>query len=139
MSTDEQSWNDSSGWAMGWAAFAAFMLMIAGVFGMINGIAAIANDTNDVFVKGQEWVFHFDIQTWGWIHLIMGIVLFLSGMGIFSGNVLARTIGVAVAALSAIANFMALPYYPIWAIVVITIDITIIWALTVHGRDLAEG
>ena len=94
---------------------------------------------DDLFLAGQEWVFHLDVTSWGWIHLIIGLIMFLSGIGIFSGNVLARTVGVGVAGLSALANFMALPYYPVWSIVVIAIDVAIIWALTVHGRDLAGG
>lgn len=125
-----------SSWAVGWEAFAGTMLMIVGIFGIINGIVAIAKD--EFFVVGQEWIFNFDVTTWGWIHLIVGIIVLLAGVGIFSGNVLARTVGVIVASLSAIANFMWLPYYPVWAIVVIAIDVSIIWALTAHGRDIAS-
>lgn len=124
-----------SGWAMGWATFAAIMLMIGGVWGVIVGLAGIAKD--DFFIVSPDWVFQLDITTWGWIHLLVGIVLFASGIGIFSGNVLARTVGVIVAALGAIANFAWMPYYPVWSIVAIAIDIAIIWALTAHGRDLA--
>ena len=90
---------------------------------------AIASDTGDFFLAGQEWVFHLDVTSWGWIHLIIGLIMFLLGIGIFSGNVLARTVGVGVAGLSALANFMALPYYPVWSIVVIAIDVAIVWAL----------
>lgn len=125
-----------SGWAMGWATFAAIMLMIGGVWGVIVGLAGIAKD--EFFIVSPDWVFQLDITTWGWIHLLVGIVLFASGIGIFSGNVLARTVGVIVAALGAIANFAWMPYYPVWSIVAIAIDIAIIWALTAHGRDLAS-
>ena len=128
--------NQPSGWAMGWATFAAIMLMLGGVWGAIVGIAGIVED--EFFVVTPDWVFQFDITTWGWIHLIAGIILFASGIGIFSGNVMARTVGVIIAGLSAIANFAWLPYYPVWAIVAIAVDIAIIWALTAHGRDLAR-
>ncbi len=128
---------ERSSWAVGWEAFAGTMLMIVGIFGIINGIVAIGKD--EFFVVGQEWIFNFDVTTWGWIHLIVGIIVLLAGVGIFSGNVLARTVGVIVASLSAIANFMWLPYYPVWAIVVIAIDVSIIWALTAHGRDIASN
>ena len=84
-------------------------------------------------------MFSFDTTTWGWIHLIVGIVVILAGFGIFTGNVLARSVGVIVAVVSAIANFMWLPYYPIWSVIVIAIDIAVIWALTAHGRDLARA
>ncbi len=125
-----------SGWAMGWATFAAIMLMLGGVWGAIVGIAGIAED--EFFVVTPDWVFQFDATAWGWIHLIGGVTLFLSGVGIFSGNVLARTVGVIIAGLSAIINFAWLPYYPVWAIAAIAVNIAIIWALTAHGRDLAS-
>ena len=128
--------NQPSGWAMGWATFAAIMLMLGGVWAVIVGIAGIAED--EFFVVTPDWVFQFDVTTWGWIHLIVGVILFASGIGIFSGNVMARTVGVIVAGLSAIANFAWLPYYPVWAFVAIAVDIAIIWALTAHGRDLAR-
>ena len=120
--------------AVGWALFAAIMLMIAGFFQIIAGIAAIAED--DVFVKTQEYVFKFDVTTWGWIHIVLGILLLCVGAGILTGNVLARTVGVIIAGLSAIGNFAFMPYYPVWAIIVIAIDVAIIWALTAHGRDV---
>jgi hypothetical protein len=120
--------------AVGWAMFAAIMLMIAGMFQIIAGIAALIED--DFFVVTQKWVFELDVTNWGWIHLVLGILLLLVGAGILTGNLAARTVGVIIAGLSAIANFAFLPYYPVWAIVVIAIDIAIIWALTAHGRDV---
>ena len=125
---------DYSSAAVGWAAFAGIMLIIFGVVDVIQGIAALVN--NEFFVLTEEYVFKFNITTWGWIHLIGGIILILAGAGIFSGNVLARTVGVIVAGLAIIWNFAWLPYYPVWSIVVIAIGITVIWALTVHGRDI---
>jgi hypothetical protein len=110
--------------------------MIGGVWGAIVGIAGIAED--EFFVVTPDWVFQLDATTWGWTHLIVGIILFASGIGIFTGNVLARTVGVIIAGLSAIADFAWLPYYPVWGIVAIAVNIAIIWALTAHGRDLAR-
>jgi len=123
-----------SNWAVGWAGFAGFMLIIMGVFDIIQGIVAIANES--FYVIGQEWIFEFNVTTWGWIHLIGGILVILAGFGIFSGNVAARTVGVIVAGLSAIWNFAWLPYYPVWSILLIAIAISVIWALTAHGRDI---
>jgi hypothetical protein len=124
--------------AAGWAMFAGIMLIIIGVFDMIQGIVALVND--EFFVIGVDYVFKFDITSWGWIHIIGGIVLVASGAGIFSGNVLARTVGVIVAGLSIIWNFAWLPYYPIWSIISIAVGVTVIWALTAHGRDITyEG
>lgn len=125
-----------SAWAVGWAYFAAVMLMIGGVFQFIAGIAALVN--NEIYVVGSKWVFKFDVTTWGWIHLILGIILFVVGIGVLSGNLAARIVGVIVACLSAIAAFAYLPWYPVWAIIVIAVDISVIWALTAHGRDVRE-
>ena len=123
-----------SSWAVGFAGFAGIMLIIIGVMDAIQGLVALVND--EFYVVGQEWVFEFDVTAWGWIHLILGVVLVASGIGIFSGNVAARTVGVIVAALAAIVNFAWLPYYPIWSIVVIAICVAVIWALTARGRDI---
>jgi len=124
-----------SGWAVGWTAFAGFMLIMIGAFHAIAGLAGILED--EFYVTTPNWVFQFDATTWGWIHLLMGILVVLVGLGLFSGNVLARTIAVILVLLSAIANFMWIPYYPVWSIVMIAVDVAIIWALTSHGRDIA--
>ena len=122
---------------MGWAMFAAIMLMIVGMFQAIAGLAGILE--NEFYVVGRNYVFEFDVTTWGVIHILIGLVLILSGVGIITGNVLARTVGVIAAAVSAVANFVWLPYYPVWSIAMIAVDVTIIWAVTAHGRDLARS
>ena len=132
--SNEQVPADYSSWAVGWAGFAAIMLIVMGVLDVIQGIVALVNDT--FYVVGEEWVFEFNVTTWGWIHIILGVILVISGVGIFSGNVAARVVGVIVASLAMIANFAWLPYYPIWSIVVIALCIAVIWALTAHGRDI---
>jgi hypothetical protein len=124
-----------SNWAVGWSAFAAVMLILIGIYHAMAGLVALVDDT--FYVVGREYVFEFDVTAWGWIHLIGGILVMLAGFGIWSGNVLARTVGVGVAALSAIANFAWLPYEPVWAGLMIGMAVAVIWALTVHGRDLA--
>ncbi len=124
-----------SGWAVGWAGFAGVMLIMIGVMDAMQGLVALFND--EFYIIGQEWIFEFDITAWGWIHVILGVVLIASGIGIFSGNVAARTVGVIVAGLATIVNFAWLPYFPIWSIIVIAISISVIWALTAHGRDIA--
>ena len=136
MAESHSNQSQPSGWAMGWATFAAVMMMLGGIWSAIAGISGISKDT--IYVLSPDYVLQLDVQAWGWVHLLIGIVLFLSGMGLFSGNVLARTVGVVVAGVSAIANFGWIPYYPVWAIVVIAVDVAIIWALTAHGRDLAS-
>ena len=134
--TYETTESNYSSWAVGWAGFAGVMLIMIGIFDVIQGLVALFND--EFYVVTQEWVFEFDITAWGWIQLILGVILIASGVGIFSGNVAARTVGVIVAGLAAIANFAWLPYYPVWSIIVIALCIAIIWALTAHGRDIAS-
>ena len=96
-----------SSWAVGYTAFAGVMLILIGFFHFFTGLVAVAND--EFFVKGAEWTFKFDITTWGWIHLVVGVVVAAAGLGVFFGNVLARTVGVFVAALSAVANSRGCP------------------------------
>jgi hypothetical protein len=133
--TYETTESNYSSAAVGWAGFAGVMLVMVGIFDVIQGLVAIFDD--EFFVVTQEWVFEFDITAWGWIQLILGVVVIASGVGIFSGNVAARTVGVVIAGLAAIANFAWLPYYPAWSIIVIAICVAVIWALTAHGRDIA--
>ena len=127
--------DDTSVWAKGWLLFATVMLMMVGVFHAMAGLVALFDDT--YYVVGREWIFEFDVTAWGWIHLIGGVLLVMSGFGIYSGNVAARTVGVIAAALSAIATFAWLPYQPVWSSIMIAVAVAVVWALTVHGRDLA--
>lgn len=121
--------------AVGLSVFAGTIMIMIGVLHAIQGLVALVNDT--FYVVGQEWVFTFDVTTWGWIHLILGVVVAAAGFFVFTGAVWARAIGVLVAVLSVIVNFAWLPYYPVWGIVIIALGILVIWALTVRGRDIA--
>jgi hypothetical protein len=124
---------EPSMWAAGWATFAGLMMIMLGIFHAIAGLSEIAN--SDSYVVTQEYVFKFSSTTWGWIHLILGIVVFFAGFGVFRGAVWARTVGVILAILSAAAAFAWLPYVPFWSILLIFIAVSVIWALTAHGRD----
>ncbi|MBO0914009.1 DUF7144 family membrane protein [Streptomyces laculatispora] len=114
-------------WAAGGIMFAGVLLMVDGVLGAIKGIAGIAS--NDVYARINDYAFKFDVTAWGWIHLALGIVLVVVGWGILRGFGWARGVGVALAALNMIANFMWLPYQPVWAVVSLAIDTFVIWAL----------
>ncbi|MET7364470.1 hypothetical protein ABZS61_01335 [Streptomyces sp. NPDC005566] len=116
-----------SAWASGGVLFAGVLLLVDGVLAVIRGIAGIASD--DVYARINDYTFKFSVTSWGWIHLILGIVLVLVGVGILKGALWARGVGVGLAALNLIANFMWLPYQPVWAIVSIAIDAFVIWAL----------
>ncbi len=132
-----QSQQEVSGWAVGWTAFAGIYLIIVGFFQAFAGLVGILDD--EFYVVTREFILQFDSTTWGWIHLIGGIIVFLAGLYLFTGAVWARVIGVLIAAASMLTAFAWLPYQPVWAIIIITIDGLVIWALTVHGRDIATG
>ncbi len=128
------STRDVSPWAVGWTWFAAVMLWIIGALSAMQGLVAIINES--FYVVTPDYIFQFDVTTWGWVHLILGVVIFIAGIGLLSGQVWARTVAVIVAALSIIANFAWLPWYPFWSLLIIAIDVAVIWAVTVHGRDI---
>jgi hypothetical protein len=127
-------YKEPSGWAIGWTAFAGITMLMAGGWWMISGLVALFN--SEFFVVTQNYIFKFDVTTWGWVHLIIGLLVLLAGFGLFSGQVWARTVGVIIAVFMGLASFAWLPYYPVWAVVYIVASVAIIWALTVHGRDI---
>jgi hypothetical protein len=123
-----------SGGAVGVTVFAAILMILGGLFEAVQGLVALFNDT--FYAVGQEYVFEFDVTTWGWIHLLLGIVVGLAGFFLLQGAVWARTVAVMLAALSILANFLWMPYYPLWSMTIIAFDVFVIWAATVHGRDI---
>jgi hypothetical protein len=123
-----------SGLAIGVTVTAAVILILGGVLHAMQGVVGLAN--NEFYVTTQNWIFKFDATTWGWVHILVGLVAIGTGIGLFYGAVWARTLGVIVAAVSVFANFVWLPYYPVWAILIIAFDFFVIWALTAHGRDI---
>jgi hypothetical protein len=126
---------DKTGKWVAAALFAAVIMTMSGALNICYGVIAAINDEWVVF--GNRGDLYFDISEWGWIHIILGVVVLASGLALFSGNVAARTVGVIFAAVSILANFLWLPAYPIWSIIIIALDVLVIWALTVHGRELA--
>lgn len=132
-----QEARSTSGWAIGFTYFAALVMLMVGTFHAIMGLAGILE--NEFFVVTRNYVFEFDATAWGWIHLIAGVVVIFAAVGLFSGSVWARTLGVTMAFLSAIASFGFIPYYPVWSIVIIALDVAVIWALTAHGRDVSAS
>ncbi|MFJ8782763.1 MULTISPECIES: hypothetical protein [unclassified Streptomyces] len=120
-------------WATGLTAFGAVMLFLVGLLDIFRGIMAIAED--DIFVTTRNYAFEFDLTGWGWIHLALGVVAVLVSIGLLRTSTWARVLGVAIAGLVIIANFLSLPYYPVWSVVMIAISGFIIWALCVVQRD----
>jgi hypothetical protein len=128
--------SEPSGWAVGWTYFAGMMMIMIGAFHIIAGFVALVDDM--FYVVTQEYIFQFDVTTWGWIHLILGIVVLIAGFTVFSGSMFGRIVGTILALISAIAAFAWLPYYPVWAIVIIALAVSVVWALTAHGRDVTR-
>lgn len=120
----------------GFAIFAGFLMLLSGLFQFFQGIAAVMRD--QVFIIGPNYTYQFDLTTWGWTHIIIGIILALAGLAIFSGKLWGRILGIILASLSAIANFFFIPYYPFWSIIIITLDIVIIWALARYTPEDAR-
>lgn len=133
---EEQDGTGSAG-AAGLILFASVVMVMIGIMHVIWGLSAIIND--QFFVVTENYIFQFDVSTWGWIHLIAGIIVLLAGFSLYSGAVWARAVGILLAVISIVANFASIPYYPFWSILMIALGVFVIWALTVHGdafRDL---
>ncbi|WP_067845948.1 DUF7144 family membrane protein [Nocardia lijiangensis] len=114
--------------AAGASIGAAILLMAVGILSIFEGISAIAKD--DILVTGPNYAYQLNTTGWGWIHLILGILLVLAAAGLMTGAMWARILAVFLAALSILANFLWLPYYPWWSIVVIALNVVVIWAVT---------
>jgi hypothetical protein len=126
-------YDEPTGWT-GWIAFAGVMMIIGGALNLFYGIVAAVNDEWVVWTNRGD--VYLDVSEWGWVHIILGAIVLLAGIGVFSGNILARTVGVIVASISLIVNFFYIPVYPLWALIVITLDVLVIWALTAHGGEV---
>jgi hypothetical protein len=133
----DRGMSDRSGMAVGFTIFAGVMMIMVGIFQGLWGLAAIIKD--QFFLVTRNYAYNVDVTTWGWIHLIVAAIIVLAGFALFSGAVWARTVGVTLAVLSAIANFLTIPYYPLWSILIIALDVFVIWALTAHGRDVIRA
>ncbi len=125
-----------SGWATGFIVFAGVMMIVGGGFQTLTGLVAIFED--EFYVSTPNYLLQFDATSWGWIHLLLGLLVLFAGFAVLNGRVWGRTIGVILVALSAFANFAFIPYYPFWSILIIAVDIFVIWALTAHGRDITR-
>jgi hypothetical protein len=117
-----------SGWAIGGTVFAGVIMLLVGLFHAVAGVVALVDD--QFYVVAENYTFELDVTGWGWIHLIAGIVVALGGVAVFSGATWARILGIALACVSALANFFFLPYYPFWSVVMIALAVWVIWALS---------
>src|SRR4029453_14453045 len=127
---------ETTGWAVGFILFAAIMMIMVGVFQAIQGLVGIFE--NEFYVPTRNYIFQLDATSWGWTHLILGVLVAFAGWGLFSGGTWARTVAIILAVLSAIANFLFIPYYPFWSLLIIPLDVFVIWAIAAHGGELRE-
>lgn len=125
--------NQPSGWT-GWIYFAGFMMILMGLLQGVAGLAALLN--SDWLLVTERALIAFDFTTWGWIHLLLGVLIFSAGLAVMNGAVWARTVGVVIAILSIVANLAYANTYPIWAIAIVVIDVLVIYALTVRGGEV---
>jgi hypothetical protein len=127
-----------SGSTVGFVVFAGVMMMLIGTFHAFTGLAAIIQ--NEFFVVGRNYAYELDVTAWGWLHLIFGVIVAAAGYGVFSGATWARVVGITLAAISAVGNFFFIPYQPVWAILIIALDVLVIAALTAYSpRDARMG
>jgi hypothetical protein len=102
---------------------------------VVQGIVALVNDDYYLVTK-NGLVLNLDFTSWGWTHLVLGVLLGLVGVGLLAGNTAARVAGVALAALSAVVNLVFMAAYPAWSVMVIALDVIVIFSIVVHGREL---
>jgi hypothetical protein len=135
--TDVRYDDERTGWA-GWVVFGGVMLIMMGAFQVTMGLVALFND-GFYAVRSDGLVVDVDYNTWGWIHIIIGLVGVLVGVGLMAGNMAARIAGVVIAFLSALANLAFTSAYPVWSVMVIVLDVIVIYAIIVHGRELKSS
>ncbi|EME14746.1 DUF7144 family membrane protein [Rhodococcus triatomae] len=136
--TDQSAANHSGGsvkqgFAAGASIAAAILLLTLGILEVFQGISAVAKD--DVLVFGPNYTYEFSVTAWGWIHIVIGVLVALTGFFLLSGATWARITAIFLAALAIIANFLWLPYYPLWSILIIALSVVVIWAITVWDTD----
>jgi hypothetical protein len=117
----------------GWTVFAGVILLIVGSLDALYGLAAILND--EIVIVGGNGVILADVTTWGWVHLILGSIVALTGLGLFAAVSAARWAAVFFVSISAIAQIVWFPAAPLWAFLMIILDITIIYQLSARGEE----
>jgi uncharacterized membrane protein len=122
--TDE----DVSSWAVGGTLAAATVMILVGLFQFFQGLTAIIND--EFFVVVSNYAFEFDTTAWGWIHLVVGLLVVISGAYLFAGSRVAGAVALFIAALAAVANFFFIPFYPFWSLLIIALAIYVIWSVS---------
>ena len=120
----------SSGAAHGFVVFAGVIMIMSGVFQAITGLVGLF--ANEFYVATRNYLFQFDATSWGVIHLLVGLLVLFAGFAVMSGQTWARVVGIILVGLGALANFAFIPYYPVWSLLIIALDVAVIWALAVY-------
>ncbi|MEV4944349.1 hypothetical protein [Streptomyces sp. NPDC053755] len=124
-------------WAAGGTLFAGVLMLVIGIMDVFQGIAGIAQD--DIYADIGDYVFEFNLTTWGWIHLILGIIVAVTGFAILRGSDAGRVAGLTLAVLNAVAHFLFIPYQPWWSLLSIAVSIFVIWALATYDDAPGRG
>jgi hypothetical protein len=117
-------------WAAGGTVFAGVVLLVDGLLDILKGISAVSSDR--IYARVDNYLYRFDLTGWGWVLVALGAIAVLTGLGLLMDALWARVLGVFMASLSLVANFLWLPYLPLWALISIGLDAWVIWALTAH-------
>lgn len=128
-----------SPWAIGGTIFAATMMLMIGVFQILMGIAAIARGAFFFRPATGAYVYSWNTGVYGWIHLILGILVLITGFGLYQGAIWARVVGIGIVVLVAIDNFLFIPYYPLWSLMLIALNVFVIWALASGGSSDSDA
>jgi hypothetical protein len=124
---------EPTGW-LGWVYFAGVVMVILGIFELIAGLVALFR-SEWLLVTSSALVVNVNYAAWGWLHFALGVLLILAGLAVFAGQLWGRVVGIVLASISAIVNLVYIGAYPLWSLVIIAIDIVVIYALAVHGRE----
>jgi hypothetical protein len=126
---------ERSSW-IGWIIFGALMLVLLGIFQLVAGFVAVFDESYFQETGAAPLFLAVDQQTWGVLQLVLGALAILTGAGLLSGNTLARAFGAGIVLLSALTNLLAIGAYPLWSTIMIAVDVCILYAIVVHGREM---
>ena len=115
----------------GWATFAGVLMVVTGLFQMVAGFVALFK--SDLYIATESNLFLFDYSQWGWVHIVIGLILALSAASLFAGQLWGRAVAITLAILSALANFGFIWAYPVWSVMIIVMDMLIIYGVAMHG------
>jgi hypothetical protein len=119
----------------GWVVFGAVLLVLAAVLHAVEGLVALTEP--DHYLTGSAGLaVPVSWTTWGWAHIALGVAAFLAGLGLLAGARPARVAAVVIACLSAVVHVAFAAAQPFWSVIVIALDVAVIFAAVVHGRDL---